>query len=79
MTDENQKANQIDLVITMENQLPDPPRTGAMVNIIGVFTGYQLNPFFLAWRREGLQQNRQKTEGVPAPVDFTGDGFYFLR
>lgn len=48
MTDENQKANQVDLVITMENQLTDPPATGAMVNIIGVFTGYQLNPFFFS-------------------------------
>jgi tetratricopeptide (TPR) repeat protein len=48
LTEENQKSNQVDLVITMENQMQNPPAAGAMVNIIGVFTGYQLNPFFFS-------------------------------
>ncbi len=48
LAEENQNSNQVDLVITMENQMLNPPAAGTMINIIGVFTGYQLNPFFFS-------------------------------
>jgi hypothetical protein len=44
----NQNANLVDLVITMEEPLTDPPVTGTRVNVTGFFTGYQLNPFFFS-------------------------------
>jgi tetratricopeptide (TPR) repeat protein len=48
LTEENQQANQVDLVVTMETQMQTPPGNGATVTVIGVFTGYQLNPFFFS-------------------------------
>ncbi|MCU1332862.1 MAG: hypothetical protein JWM08_1854, partial [Candidatus Angelobacter sp.] len=48
VTEENQNASQVDLVITMEQPLANPPVAGARVTVLGIFTGYQLSPFFFS-------------------------------
>jgi len=60
------QANQVDLVITMENPMQTPPGNGAMVAVIGVFTGYQLNPFFFSMAQGKLETEPAKTEEVYA-------------
>ncbi|HKE33410.1 MAG TPA: tetratricopeptide repeat protein [Candidatus Angelobacter sp.] len=45
ITDENQSANKADLQVVMAKPLSRPPGPGAMVDVMGVMTGYTPQPF----------------------------------
>src|SRR5262249_40978258 len=45
LTDENQKANRVDLRITNEVALTKPPVPGAMIDIMGFISDYSVSPF----------------------------------
>ncbi|HEY5027515.1 MAG TPA: hypothetical protein VIK39_03835 [Candidatus Angelobacter sp.] len=51
VTDENQQANQIDLQVAMEKPMAKLPVSGTMINVIGVLTKYQLQPFFFVMEK----------------------------
>ena len=46
ITEENQQAKMADLKVSLEKPLLKLPASGTMINIIGVITKYELNPFF---------------------------------
>ena len=46
ITEENQAAKKVDLKVNLETPLPQMPASGTMINVIGVITKYELNPFF---------------------------------
>lgn len=46
ITEENQEAKIADLKVSLEKPLVKPPASGTMINVIGVITKYELNPFF---------------------------------
>lgn len=46
ITEENQAAKKADLKVSLEKPLLKLPASGTMVNVIGVITKYELNPFF---------------------------------
>ena len=45
ITDENQKANKADLDVSLQKPMLNPPSAGAQLDVIGVLTDYQANPF----------------------------------
>ena len=46
VTEENQAAKMADLKVSLEKPLLKLPASGTMINVIGVITKYELNPFF---------------------------------
>jgi tetratricopeptide (TPR) repeat protein len=60
LAEESQQANQVDLVVNMESPMQTPPGNGATVIVIGVFTGYQLNPFFFSMAQGKLAEGTAK-------------------
>lgn len=46
VTEENQEAKKADLKVSLEKPLLKLPAIGTMINVIGVITKYELNPFF---------------------------------
>lgn len=46
VTEDNQAAKTADLKVSLEKPLLKLPASGTMINVIGVITKYELNPFF---------------------------------
>jgi hypothetical protein len=46
VTEDNQQAKKADLKVSMEKPLLKVPASGTMINVIGVITKYELDPFF---------------------------------
>ncbi len=46
ITEDNQQAKKADLKVSLERPLLKLPASGTMINVIGVITKYELNPFF---------------------------------
>jgi hypothetical protein len=54
VTDDHQQANTADLRVTMEKPMPQPPAPGAMIDILGVLTGYTPSPFMFRMEKGEL-------------------------
>ena len=46
VTEDNQQAKKADLKVSLEKPLLKLPASGTMINVIGVITKYELDPFF---------------------------------
>ncbi|MDE3084854.1 MAG: hypothetical protein KGJ37_06525 [Verrucomicrobiota bacterium] len=54
ITEENQKAHKADMRVTMKSPLADPPKPGAIVDVVGVLTDYSPSPFIFLMEKGEL-------------------------
>ncbi len=66
ITEENQKANQADLQVTMEQPLAQPPAAGAQITIIGVIADYTPSPFAFIMKEGELKAAAKPAAKPPA-------------
>jgi tetratricopeptide (TPR) repeat protein len=67
ITDENQKANKVDVRVTMEKSMPRPPAVGSMIDVIGRISEYTSNPFMFSMKDGEMSASNASPEPTPPP------------